>query len=185
MTDESIIRLYFDRDQQAIAETDLKYGPVCTRVARNILLDLRDAEESVNDTWLAAWNTIPPQHPHPLRTYLLKILRNLATAQYHHNTAQKRNSYYDVALEELEDCLSSGDGVEDHLTAQALTEELDRFLSQLDRENRVLFVRRYWYGDSVSSLAQELAMGPNAVSARLSRLRHKLGKQLKKEGYLT
>lgn len=182
LTDQEIIALYFKRSEQALEETEQKYGPGCTRIARNILKDSRDAEESVSDTWLAAWNTIPPRKPDPLRAYLFRIVRNIATARYHKNTAQKRDSSYDVALSELEEVLAAPDGVEEHLSAQELTELLNRFLAGLDRENRVLFVRRYWYGDPVGELARQFRMGPNALSARLKRLREKLRKELEKEG---
>lgn len=182
LTDWEIIDLYFQRSEQAIEETEQKYGSSCARIARNILKDSRDVEESVSDTWLAAWNAIPPQKPAPLRAYLFRIVRNVATARYHKNTAQKRDSSYDVALSELEEILAAPDGVEEHLSAQELTELLNRFLAGLDRENRVLFVRRYWYGDPVNELAQRFHMGPNALSARLKRLREKLRKELAKEG---
>lgn len=182
LTDREIIELYFRRSEQAIEETEQKYGPGCARIARNILKDSRDAEESVSDTWLAAWNTIPPQEPDPLRAYLFRIIRNIATARYHKNTAQKRDSSYDVALSELEEVLAAPDRVEERLSAQELAELLNQFLAGLDRENRVLFVRRYWYGDPVNELAQQFHMGPNALSARLKRLREKLRKELAKEG---
>lgn len=182
LTDERIMDLYFARNQEAIPATSEKYGPGCSRIARNILWDIRDVEESVNDTWLAAWNTIPPQRPNPLQTYLYRIVRNLATGRYHKNTAQKRNSSYDVALDELEDCLAARDGVEEHMDVQLLTELLNRFLAGLDRTNRVLFVRRYWYGDPVGELAKAARMQPNTVTVRLRRLREKLRQELEQEG---
>ena len=183
LTDEKIIELYFARNETAIQETADKYGAGCSRIARNLLKDLRDAEESVNDTWLAAWNTIPPQRPDPLRTYLYKITRNISLDRFHHNTARKRDSSYDAALDELEACLSSGSRAEDRVEVRELTQALNRFLGKLDRENRILFVRRYWYGDSVQELADLWHMRPNSLTARLKRLREKLRKELEKEGY--
>ena len=183
LTDEDILALFFRRDQSAICAVAGKYGPGCTGIARNILHDPSDAEECVNDTWLAAWNTIPPQTPSPLRAYLYRIVRNLATSRYHKNTAQKRSNGYDLALSELEDCLAAPEGVEDTLSARELTAVLNRFLRELDRDSRVLFMRRYWYGDPVQELAARLGMRPNSVTARLARLREKLRKELREEGF--
>lgn len=183
LTDEEIIKLYFARDEQAIPATSDKYGSGCFGIARNILSDRRDAEESVNDTWLAAWNTIPPQRPDPLRTFLYKLVRNLSLDRYRRNTAQKRSSSYDIALDELEGCLPSNSRAEEGVEVRELTALLNRFLEKLDRNNRVLFVRRYWYGDSVSDLSVLYGMKPNAVTVRLKRLREKLRKELEKEGY--
>ena len=124
-------------------ELSTKYGAVCSKVAKNILNNSHDAEECVNDAYLGAWNTIPPQNPNPLLTYICRIVRNLSIMKYHANTAIKRNSFYDAALDELEDCLASSETVEDKLTAKELSATLDQFLDTLDRENRVMFVRRY------------------------------------------
>jgi RNA polymerase sigma-70 factor (ECF subfamily) len=116
-------------------------------------------------------------------TYLCRIVRNLSVMRYHANTAVKRNSVYDVALDELENCLVSPATVETELSAKELTGLLDRFLDTLGQENRVMFVRRYWYADSVSDIAARLGMRPNHVSVRLSRTREKLRAYLRKEGY--
>ena len=113
LEDSKIIELFFARVEQAIVELSAKYGIVCNRIARNILKNDLDAEECVNDTYLAAWNTIPPQKPDPLRTYIFRIVRNIAITKYHSNTAEKRNSYYDESLAELEDCLAGSVTVED------------------------------------------------------------------------
>lgn len=182
LTDEEILSLFFARQERAIGEAADKYGPGCRRIAQNILHNAADVEESLNDTWLGAWNTIPPQRPNPLRTYLYRIVRNLSITRYHKNTAQKRNSSYDTALSELENCLAAPGGVEDAMDAQSLTALFNRFLSELDRSSRVLFVRRYWYGDPVDQLAKELGEKPNTVSVRLRRLRERLRRELWKEG---
>lgn len=182
LEDSKIIELFFSRMEQAIAELSEKYGTVCTRIARNILKNNLDAEECVNDTYLAAWNTIPPQKPEPLRTYIFRIVRNIAIAKYHANTSEKRNSYYDVALEELEDCLASFVTVEQEISANELSREIDSFLDALDRDSRVMFVRRYWYADSISDLAKIFQTSNNNVSVRLSRTRKKLKTYLKKGG---
>ncbi len=183
LEDSKIIELFFSRIEQAIAELSEKYGTVCTRIARNILKNNLDAEECVNDTYLAAWNTIPPQKPEPLRTYIFRIVRNIAIAKYHANTSEKRNSYYDVALEELEDCLASFVTVEQEISANELSREIDSFLDALDRDSRVMFVRRYWYADSISDLAKIFQTSNNNVSVRLSRTRKKLKTYLKKGGF--
>lgn len=183
MDDSNIIDLFYGRSEQAIVELSKKYGAVCNKVARNILNNSLDAEECVNDAYLGAWNTIPPQHPSPLQTYICRIVRNLSIMRYHSNTAVKRNSFYDVALDELEECLASAASVEAEISAKELSGLLDRFLDTLDMENRVMFVRRYWYSDPVSDIAENFHMSSNNVSVRLSRLRGKLKKFLKKEGY--
>lgn len=183
MEDEQIIELLQMRSEQAITALHQKYGAACRRIAKNILKDAQDAEECVSDAYLGIWNTVPPQNPRPLLTYLCRIVRNIATAKYHSNTAKKRNSFYDAALDELEECLASSKSVEDAITAKELSHALDAFLDTLDRENRMLFVRRYWYADSISELAVQFHMSDNHVSVRLHRIRDKLRNYLKKEGY--
>lgn len=183
LEDSRIIELFFARAEQAIVELSAKYGTACSRIARNILKNDLDAEECVNDTYLAAWNTIPPQTPDPLRSYIFRLVRNIAIAKYHTNTAEKRNSYYDVALEELEDCLTASGTVEQEIAADELSWHINSFLSTLDEESQMLFVRRYWYSDSISELAQRLHTSCNNVSVRLSRIRSKLKNYLQKEGY--
>ena len=183
LEDSKIIELFFARVEQAIVELSAKYGTVCGRIARNILKNDLDAEECVNDTYLAAWNTIPPQKPNPLRTYIFRIVRNISIARYHANTSVKRNSYYDVALDELENCLATALTVEQEISAKELSLQIDRFLDTLDKENRVMFVRRYWYSDSITDIAEMFQISNHNVSVRLSRTRDKLKTHLKKEGY--
>ena len=183
LEDSKIIELFFARVEQAIVELSAKYGTVCGRIARNILKNDLDAEECVNDTYLAAWNTMPPQKPNPLRTYIFRIVRNISIARYHANTSVKRNSYYDVALDELENCLATALTVEQEISAKELSLQIDRFLDTLDKENRVMFVRRYWYSDSITDIAEMFQISNHNVSVRLSRTRDKLKTHLKKEGY--
>lgn len=182
MDDSKIIELFYAREEQAIMELSKKYGSVCSRVADNILNNKRDAEECVNDAYLGAWNTIPPQNPNPLLTYVCRIVRNIAINKYHANTAKKRNSHYDVALEELEGCFADPTSVEDAWDAQELTQMIDAFLATLPQEKRVLFVRRYWYGDSVDALAKYFSTSNHNISVRLSRIREKLKKHLVTKG---
>ena len=185
MEDSKIIELFFARSEQAIAELSAKYGKLCTRIADNILGNKQDAEECVNDAYLGAWNTIPPQKPNPLQAYICRVVRNIAITRYHSNTAIKRNSHYDVALDELENCLFSTDTAESMFHAKELSHLLDRFLATLDARSRVMFVRRYWYSDSVTAIAAAFKMRPNSVSVQLARIRNKLRNFLAKEGYMT
>ena len=151
-------------------------------MAHNILNNHQDAEECVNDAYLGVWNAIPPARPNPLRSFVLRIVRNLAIKKYHANTAQKRNNTYDVALEELEGCIPSEGTVEEAVGVKELAHSLDVFLEDLDRENRILFVRRYWYGDPITELAKLFRISNHNVTVRLSRTREKLKKHLQKEG---
>lgn len=183
MEDDRIIELFYARKETALAELSTKYGALCSKVAGNILNNRRDVEECLNDAWLGAWNTIPPQNPNPLSTYICRIVRNLAVAKYYSNTAKKRNSFYDAALDELEGCIPSASSVEDEIAEKELSILLDRFLGTLDRENRVIFVRRYWYADGIPEIAERMGISCNNVSVRLSRIRSQLKRFLKKEGY--
>lgn len=182
MDDSKIIELFYERSEQAIVELSKKYGDTCHKIAFNILKNDLDAQECVNDTYLGAWNTIPPQRPNPLRAYICRIARNIAIKRYHQNTAKKRNSYYDVALDELEDYLSSGDSVEDEVSTAELTKMIDDFLDGLDKTNRVMFVRRYWFSESVSEIAALFNMNSHTVTVRLSRTRERLRRYLIERG---
>ena len=182
MDDSRIIELFFARSELAIRELSGKYGSVCGKVAENILNDRLDAEECVNDAYLAVWNTVPPQRPDPLLTYVCRIVRNLALKKYHANTAKKRNSVYDVALDEIAECFPSAASPEEELEAKETAGIIDAFLETLDRRNRILFIRRYWFADSIEELAERFHLSKHAVSVRLSRMRKTLGKQLNKEG---
>lgn len=134
LEDSKIIELFFARSEQAIIELSKKYEMICKKIAKNILNNMLDAEECVNDAYLGMWNTIPPQNPNPLLAYVSRIVRNIAIAKYHSNTALKRNSFYDIALDELESCLASSSSVEDELTAKELTIMLNCFLDTLERK---------------------------------------------------
>ena len=170
LDDRKIIELFFERSEQAIVELSNKYGSVCTKVAFNILNNKQDTEECVNDAYLGTWNTVPPQNPNPLLSYVCRIVRNLAIKRYHANTAAKRNSIYDVALDELENCFPS------------VARMIDAFLETLDQKNRIMFVRRYWHSDSIDDLAKLFYTSNHNISVRLSRTREKLKKYLIKEG---
>lgn len=182
MDDSKIIEMFYERSEQAIVELSQKYGSILKKVAGNILNDKRDVEECVNDAYLGAWNTIPPQNPNPLISYVCRIVRNLALKKYHSNAAAKRNSIYDAALEELENCFSLSGSAEEEFNAIETAHIIDEFLETLDRESRVMFVRRYWYSDSIADIAELFKTGNHIVSVRLARIRAKLKKYLIKKG---
>lgn len=178
MEDDQIIELLFARSEQAIRELDLKYGSVCHKLSCNILNNRQDAEECVNDAYLGAWNAIPPAKPDPLLAYLCKIVRNLSLKCYHRKEAAKRNSTYDVSIQELEGCLSCPDTVETEMDARALTGIIEDFLDTLTQENRVIFMRRHWFADSYTDIAARVGRTEKTVSVRLTRLRKQLKQYL-------
>ena len=184
MVDSEIIGLFFERSEQAISELANKHGPACRQVARNILNDDRDVEECVDDAYLGVWNAIPPHRPNPLLAFVCRIVRNLSVKRYHSNAAIRRNSNYDVALDELEACLAAPISVEDDVAANELTRHINAFLATLDKESRMIFVCRYWRADSVAEIAEQFHMTSNNVYVRLSRTRDKLKQHLMKEGFL-
>jgi RNA polymerase sigma-70 factor (ECF subfamily) len=184
LEDSKIISLFFERSEQAVEELDRKYGTAVKKTAANILRDRLDVEECVNDTYLRAWNSIPPQKPNPLVSYVCKIARNLAIDRYHASRAEKRNASFDLVLEEMEECIPSDMNVETEYDVKELTAAINRFLSTLNGEDRFLFVRRYWYGDSIEDLATLTKGNANRISVRLFRIREKLKKSLVKEGLL-
>ena len=184
MEDSKILSLFFERSEQAIEELDSKYGSVVRKTTANILNDRLDVEECVNDTYLRAWNNIPPHAPNPLVSYLCRIARNLAVNRYHANHAKKRGGSYDLILDEMQECIPSDVNIETEYDAKELSAAINRFLSTLSQEDRFLFVRRYWYADSVSDLASMTNGSANRISVRLFRLREKLRITLVKEGFL-
>ena len=184
MTDTEIINLFFERSEQAIDELAKKYGNAVARVARNILGNEQDTEECVNDTYLGTWNAIPPHRPSPLRTFVCKIARNLATKKYHANTAVIRNSQYDLVLDELEEYLADNSSVEEAYDAKELAEAINGFMATLNYSDRFIFTRRYWYSDPVKDIAKMADSTTNSVTVRLFRIREKLRLYLEKEGLL-
>jgi len=178
MDDKQIIRLFFERSEQAITELSQKYGDLCMKIARSILNDHQDAEECVNDAYLGAWNSIPPQSPDPLRAYICRIVRNHSLKKLRANTALKRGSQFEVSLSELEDCIS-GSSLDEQLAVSELTAQINAFLSALPRDDRVMFVKRYWFSESLSEIADTFAITENNASVRLSRIRGKLHQHLK------
>ncbi len=182
LEDKAIIDLYFQRNEEAIKSTEEKYGRYLYTISNNVLDNNEDSCECVNDTYLTAWNTIPPQKPLKLSAYLGKIARNLAINRYKFNNADKRNKNLEAALSEMEGFLPSPDFAED--TAQELTFKsvLNRFLYALPEEKCNMFILRYWYLFEISEIAVKMGISEAKVKTTLLRLREKLKKILEKEG---
>ena len=184
MEDHKIVQLYWDRNQDAIAATDQKYGKYCSSIAYHILNDLEDTKECVNDTYLNVWNSIPPHKPYILSSYLGKITRNLSLNRVKWKQAEKRGGGdFSVALEELGDCVSGYDNVEQEIDCKELTACINEFLQKLSKEKRVMFVLRYWYFKNISEIATTLKVSENKVSVTLNRVRHELREYLTERGF--
>ncbi len=184
LNDHDIITLFFERSEQAVAELIFKYESDVKSIVFHVLRDEKDVEECVNDAWLQIWNTIPPARPDSLCAYVCRIAKNISLNRYHANTAKKRNSIYDAALDELENNVPALASVESEYDAKELTEHLNRFLKKLSYDDRYLFLRRYWFGDAVSEIAERMHISTNAASIRLYRIRRKLQGFLKREGMM-
>lgn len=184
MLDSGIIALFFSRSDRAIPELDKKYGAACHRTASNILGNPQDAEECVNDAYLGVWNSIPPQDPEPLSTYVLRIVRNISIRRVQYNRAVKRAGNYQECYEELSECIADNTTPETVYHARELTHYIEDFLDSLSRTNRLLFVRRYWYLDSIKGLASATGLNEGAVRTRLSRMRQQLKEQLQEKGVM-
>jgi RNA polymerase sigma-70 factor (ECF subfamily) len=184
MEDAKIVQLYWDRNEEAISATAQKYGSYCTSIAKNILGNHEDAEECVSDTYWNAWNAMPPHKPSILSTFLGKITRNLSLNRYKRNTADKRGKgEAALVLDELLDVVSDTGSVEEELDQKELVSAINAFLATLPAKQRNLFVCRYWYFDSVPTLASRFGMTENNVSVTLNRIRLKLHNFLLERGF--
>ena len=183
MEDSAIIDLYFARSEDAIAETDRKYGAFCRRVAQSLLTVREDAEECVNDTYHAAWNAMPPERPVSLRAFLGRITRNLSISRIRYAHAQKRYNGMEIMLSELSECLPARNDTESEVLCMQLTACIAAWLRTLAPEDRVLFVRRYWYADAVCELARACGVRENQMAQRLRRLRGRLRTALEGGGF--
>ena len=184
MEDREIVNLYWERNSNAIKETASKYGGYCKAIAKNILGNNEDAEECVNDTYLNAWNSMPTHWPKQLETFLGKITRNLSFNKYKHDHAEKRGSgEITLVLDELTDCVSDTDNVEQVLDHQELIKAISSFVRSFSENKRNLFVRRYWYADSVSAIANDTGMLQGTVSKTLERTRKQLKAYLTERGF--
>ena len=173
-----ILDLFFTRSEQAIVELDAKYGAIFHALAYNILASREDADECVNDAYLGAWNAIPPERPERLSAWVCRVVRNAALSRRRRDNAIKRGGNYTLALEELEGVLPAPGNVGDELEAKELTREIECFLDTLSEENRVIFLRRYWFSDSLRDIARRTGLSEKAVNVRLTRLRRQLKKYL-------
>ena len=188
MEDQQIVDLYWERDERAIAESDAKYGRYCIQIALNILDNAQDAEECVNDTYLRAWNAIPPNRPTKLGAFLGKITRNLSLDRYKaRKTAKRGNSLFLVSLDELSECIPDGStgfgsGFDDETEARRIGECINRFLRKQSGEVRDVFICRYFYSDSIGEIARRFGLSESKVKSMLHRTRGKLKKLLESEG---
>ena len=183
MDDQKIIELFLKRCEEAITATSEKYGKMSRSVSDRILKNNEDVEECVNDTYLTLWDTIPPEEPNPFVAYICKIVRNLSLKRYRHNTADKRNSYYDASLDEISECVAAGGEVDERITVRELTDKLNIFLGGLKEVDRVIFVKRYWFCMELPEIAEEMSLSTNYVNVHLHRTREKLKRYLVKENW--
>ena len=182
MSDQEILDLFFARSERAVEALNAQYGTLLRRTARNLVGNAEDAEECVSDGYLAVWNTVPPRRPDPLLPYVLRIVRNAALSVLRQKHAAKRGAYA-LALEELGEVLPGGEEPEKTMDARELGRSINRYLDSLSAENRALFLRRYWFGESPAALAAQFGGSENRVNARLFRIRMGLKKYLEKEGF--
>ncbi|MCM1091165.1 MAG: sigma-70 family RNA polymerase sigma factor [Butyrivibrio sp.] len=184
MQDNDIIELFWLRDEAAIVETDRKYGRYCRRIAMNLLENEEDANECVNDTWFKVWNAIPNERPRYFQGFLSKITRHIAINRWKNQTAIKRGSgAVALALEELGECVSGTSTVESEYEAKELSEAIDAFINRLPEKEQCIFIWRYFYLESVQSIAKCMGLRANNVSVILSRTRNKLKLYLQEKGY--
>lgn len=184
MEDSEIVKLYFDRNEQAITQTAEKYGGYCTGIAMNILGSSEDAEECVNDTYMKAWSSIPPHKPSVLSAFLARIVRNLSFNRYKAAHAAKRGGHsFGLILDELGEIVSGSESVEDSVDRAELAKELDAFIAALSEEKRYMFLRRYWYSDSIAQIAEACGRSENSAAVELSRIRSRLRRYLTERGF--
>ena len=179
MEDREIVALYWERDERAIGETQKKYGALCHRIAYNILQNRQDAEECENDTYLEAWNSIPPQRPRVLSSFLAVIVRRRSLDLWRRNHAQKRGGFSrNLSFDELEGCIPSGRSIAEEASCEALAHALSDFLRTLGEEERGVFMRRYWHAQSAAEIAADCGMSVSAVNTLLHRTRKQLEEHL-------
>lgn len=184
MNDEDIIELFWSRSEKAISETDKKYRRSCMGIANNILSNISDSEECVNDTYLTAWNTIPPQRPKFFPAFLFKIVKNTALTRFYYNHRDKRRKEVSISFCELDECVADSAVTEEAVDKRALVDAINDFLEGLSKEKRVVFVRRYWYFDSVSQVAEFCNISEEKTKSMLMRMRSKLREFLKERGII-
>ena len=184
MEDHKIIELFFERNENAISETERKYGRYLSKIAYNILFDFEDSKECVNDTYMKTWNSIPPQQPKFLSVFLGKITRNLAIDVFRRKHAEKRgNSEYALSLSELDECIPDKFSAENKFEQNELSESINRFLASLSKENHDIFLCRYFYSDSIKEIASFFGTSESKIKSSLFRSRKALKEHLEKEGF--
>lgn len=183
MDDHKIVELFLQRSEQAIHETKTKYGKYCKTIAFQILKISEDVEECENDIYMKVWNSIPPAEPTSLKAYIGTIARNMAIQKYRYYHADKRNQHMECVIEEIEQTVATLETVESEIAEKELVAAINRFLSQLDKENRMLFVRRYWKMESIKDICKEMQITKSKAETNLFRIRKKLKIYLEQEGY--
>ena len=181
MEDEKIIGLFFERDESAVKETDSKYGRLCFEISNNILHSLPDAEECVNDTYMKLWNAIPPTHPENLKAYICKIARTISLMRYRHLSAKKRAREFEISLSEMEDVLPD-ESISENIADEHIGEAINEFLATLDKDSLNIFVRKYWFFDTVRDIALRYSFSESKVKSSLFHSREKLKKYLSEKG---
>lgn len=181
MDDHQIIKLFLGRSQQAVDSLEKKYGRLCKAISYNILRNVQDAEECANDAYLAVWNTIPPKVPDSLPAYVAKITRNISLKKYRENTAAKRDKSYEVSLEEICECFKSQNNTCDVVEAKELAAHINEFLKGLGKEDRIMFVQRYWFAREIPEIAESMKRSRNYINVHLYRVREKLRAYLREE----
>lgn len=185
MEDSKIVKLYFERDENAIVETEIKYSAYLSKIAYNILSDFEDAKESVNDVYLKAWNSIPPSNPQSLSAYLVKIVRQNSIDIYRKKHSQKRHfCEYEIALSEIETDIVGGENVEDQTEAKLIGEKISEYLKSLTEEKRTVFICRYYFCDSIKVISEYTGYSESKIKSSLHRTRMGLQAYLRREGVI-
>ena len=184
MDDRRIIALFHARLEDAITELQNKYGTAMHSISYNILHNKEDSEECVNDACLGVWNAVPPAKPDPLRTFVLRIVRNISLTRYKHNKAAKRNGHFNVSLSEISDCIPADKTLDEEIETMELTAALNTWLGTQSEENRYIFIRRYWYMDEVKAISKNLSLSDAAVYLRLDRMKKNLATYLVERSFL-
>jgi RNA polymerase sigma-70 factor (ECF subfamily) len=183
MEDKQIIELYFNRSEQAIEETSSKYGKLTRSVSYRIVRNEEDSDECVSDTYMALWNTIPPENPDPFAAYICRLARNISVKKLRYNTADKRNSFYDVSIGELEEVLTANSDVLKEIEAEELQASINSFLKTLKKTDRVIFVKRFWFNMTLEEISEDTGYSKNYINVHLHRTKERLKAHLTKEGY--
>ena len=185
MDDKRITELFFERDENAIKQTQQKYGSLCRHIAVNILANEQDSEEAVSDAYISLWNSIPPERPESLKAYLARIVKNISLDRLRKKSADKRGKgQLDAALDELAELIPDNETPESELDKKLLAQSIAGFVEGLERDKRIIFIQRYWYLCSIKDIAKGLKMSEGSVKTALYRMRNQLKEQLEREGSL-